>query len=264
MRRTAHGRAALELRLPVRHRLGAERQVVRAGLDGEPDALGLRRGDRGERVGGGEVDDVDAAAGLPGRGDHRGDRGRLGLRRAGGEEVVVRAARVHPVRGDDLGVLGVHDEQPVERGDLGHRRAQLGGRERRELRHPGVEQEALEAVRPGLPELGEVAEAVGHRAAPEADVDAAPALGGRPLGLRGPRREVVAGIGVERHVEQGRHPAGRRGPGRAGEALPLRTAGLVDVHVRVDQAGQEHLVVGQDDLRCRRPRCPTSPTPTRR
>ena len=31
--------------------------------------------------------------------------------------------------------------------------------------------------------------------------------------------------------------------GRSGEALPLGAAGLVDVHVGVDQAGQEHLVV---------------------
>ena len=34
-----------------------------------------------------------------------------------------------------------------------------------------------------------------------------------------------------------------------GEALPLGAAGLVDVHVGVDQPGQQHLVVGEVDRR---------------
>ena len=38
------------------------------------------------------------------------------------------------------------------------------------------------------------------------------------------------------------------------EALPLGAAGLVDVHVGVDQAGQQHLVVGQLDRPRRRER----------
>ena len=142
---------------------------------------------------------------------------------------------VHAVRGDDLGVLRVDDEQPVERGDLGHRGPQLRGRQRRELRHPGVEQEALEAEHPRLPQLGEVTEALRHGPAPEADVDAALPGGGGALGLEGGdagrRRHRV-----QRHVEDRRHATGRGGAGRGGEALPLRPAGLVHVHVGVDEA----------------------------
>ena len=52
---------------------------------------------------------------------------------------------------------------------------------------------------------------------------------------------------VERHVEDGRDAARRRGPGGGREALPLGAAGLVDVHVAVDEAGQQHLVVGEVD-----------------
>src|SRR4029453_19436381 len=83
-------------------------------------------------------------------------------------------------------------------------------------------------------------------AAPKADVDVDLALGGLALDLEGGhvdgRRDRV-----ERHVEDGGDPAGGGGPGGRGEALPLGPAGLVDVHVGVDQAGQQDLVVGQGD-----------------
>ena len=52
---------------------------------------------------------------------------------------------------------------------------------------------------------------------------------------------------VQRHVEDRRDPAGRCRRGGGGEALPLGPAGLVDVHVRVDQARQQHGVVVEHD-----------------
>ena len=70
--------------------------------------------------------------------------------------------------------------------------------------------------------------------------------GGRPrclasqrLDRRG-RRDAV-----ERHVDDRRDATGRRGAGGAGEALPLGAARLVDVHVGVDQAGQQDDVVAE-------------------
>lgn len=88
----------------------------------------------------------------------------------------------------------------------------------------------------------------GHGAAPEADVDEGlVARDGLLLLERGDvdrRRD-----GVQRHVDDGGHAAGGRGAGGGREALPLRAAGLVDVHVGVDQAGDHDLVVVQfDDL----------------
>ena len=56
---------------------------------------------------------------------------------------------------------------------------------------------------------------------------------------------------VERHVHDRRHAAGRRRPRRGREALPLGAAGLVDVHVGVDEPRQQHLVVVEvDHLGC--------------
>ena len=53
--------------------------------------------------------------------------------------------------------------------------------------------------------------------------------------------------GVQWHVDQRGDPACRRGPRGGGEALPLRAPRLVDVHVGVDQAGQQHLVHAEVD-----------------
>src|SRR5699024_2431711 len=53
---------------------------------------------------------------------------------------------------------------------------------------------------------------------------------------------------VEGHVDQGRDPAPRGGAGCGGKTLPLGASGFVDVHVAVDESGQEHLVRGEGDL----------------
>jgi hypothetical protein len=52
---------------------------------------------------------------------------------------------------------------------------------------------------------------------------------------------------VERHVDEGGDPAERGRLRRGGEPLPLGPARLVDEHVRVDEAGEQHLVVGHVD-----------------
>ena len=44
---------------------------------------------------------------------------------------------------------------------------------------------------------------------------------------------------VQRHVEEERAAAGRKRPAAGGRALPLRSPGLVEMHVHVDDA-REH------------------------
>ena len=44
---------------------------------------------------------------------------------------------------------------------------------------------------------------------------------------------------VERHVDQGGDPAGRGGTRRGRKALPLGAPRLIDVYVRIDDAGQD-------------------------
>ena len=83
------GRAALELRAPIRDLLVREHEVVEACLDGERQAGGLGGADKREGGGGGEVDDVQPEGGVLDvqRGDELDgiDFERL---RAGGEEGV--------------------------------------------------------------------------------------------------------------------------------------------------------------------------------
>ena len=240
----ADRRAALELGGAVGDRAGLEVQVVRAGLHGDVDAGRPGRAQGGDRAGRAEVHDVGAAAGGAGGVDDEGDRPLLGDLGPARQEPVVR--RPVGARGDGVAVLGVHDHQRAEPGGLGHRRGEVGRRQVRELLDAGVEQEALEPEDARLVQPGEVGAVGRHRTAPEADVDPGLAGGDRTLLLergdgRG-RRDAV-----ERHVDDRRHAAGGGGAGRAGEPLPLGAPGLVDVHVGVDEAGEQHLVGGELD-----------------
>ena len=83
------------------------------------------------------------------------------------------------VRGvlDLVGVLGVHDEQPVEGGDLAHRGLDLDRGQRGELVDAGVQQEALEPEDAGLVQRPQVRDVAGHGAAPEPDVHPRLAVG---------------------------------------------------------------------------------------
>ena len=145
-----------------------------------------------------------------------------------------------------VAVLGVHDHHGAEPGELGEVAVELGDRQRRELVHPGRRQEALEPEHALVVQAAQVVDVARDGATPEPDVDVAAPVGGLPLDLQ--RLDRARGRdAVERHVEQRGDAARRGGPGGRREALPLGAAGLVDVHVGVDEAGQQHLVVGEVD-----------------
>ena len=247
VRRLADRRAALERRRAVGHLLGGEGQVVRAGLDGDPHALGAGLPQHRQRVGVGQVDDVRPRPRVAGGRDQPADRRLLRRARAGTRG----SRRSSAPSGSGAAAMTSASSacamsRPSKVGELGERGPQAGVVQRRELRDAGVEQEALEADDARLVQRAQLVEVARHGAAPEGDVD-------RDLALRrlafhvqrldgGRRRDRVEG-----HVDDRGDPAGDRGAGRGGEALPLGAPRLVDVHVAVDQPGQQHLVVGQGD-----------------
>ena len=139
----------------------------------------------------------------------------------------------------------MHEEGSVRSGQRVEHVAKSVAVEMLELRRAGIGEEAFEskgAVIQHRVELGCVA---GNRASPKADVD--PAL---PLHRLGFGQERFDGSrwrdAVERHVDQGGHPARRCRPRGGLESLPIRPPRLVDVDVRVDEAGHDDEVAVVD------------------
>ena len=102
-------RAAFELGGSVGDLLGGDRQVVRTRLDGQGDALGLGRTDRGKRMRVTEMQDVGAASGPASGVDDGVDRRSLALGGSRGEECLVSAPE-GAVLVEQRGILGVDDE----------------------------------------------------------------------------------------------------------------------------------------------------------
>ena len=220
-----------------------ERQVVRAGLDGEPHAVALGGGDHRQRVRAGQVQDVRAGTGPSGAFDDLGD-GECSRRRAGRDarKSAYRSPSARRCTVDAVGVLGVHDHQRVER-----RRSRAvparssSGSSGGNSSTPDASRKHLKPNTPASCSARRSRHVAGNRAAPEPDVDVAPAR--PPLALDLERVDVDGRRdAVERHVDDRRDPAGGGRPGRGGEPLPLGAAGLVDVDVGVDQSGDQHLV----------------------
>ena len=243
----AQRRAALVLGGAVGDELGGEGEVVRTGLDGDLDALLLGGADGGQGLGGGQVEDVHPGAGLSRGGEDLLDGGVLSRARPGGQEGGVLVGDVLGRLSQDAGVLGVDDEDGVELGELGEDLLDALVAEVAVLVDARVRGEALEPEDALVPQGRHLVDVARDGAAPEADVDRELALGGLLLGLKvGDRRRGRAR--VQRHVEDGGDASGQARPGGALVALPGRAAGLVDVHVGIDEPGHEDLVVGYDDL----------------
>ena len=148
--------------------------------------------------------------------------------------------------GVDGGVeLGVDEEREAGAGDVGEGADEVLFVDGGEAVAAGIDEEALEAGDTGEGERLEVALIAVDAAAPEGVVDHAlrgvvGAAGGCGFALEFEGGDV-GGLGetVERHVDEGGEAAGGGGAGGGGEAFPLGAAGLVDVGVDVDEAGQE-------------------------
>ena len=102
----------------------------------------------------------------------------------------------------------------------------------------GIDEEAFVAENSGAGEREEVLLIVGDRSAPGSPVDEALGLCGSALGFE---CGYGGGFGeaVEGHVDQGCVASGGSGAGGGAEAFPFGAAGLVDVNVSVDEAGED-------------------------
>ena len=185
----AQRRTALVLGGAVGDELGGEGEVVRAGLDGDPDALPLGGADGRQGLGGGQVEDVRPGAGVACGVEHPLDGGVLRGAGPGGQEGGVLVGDPLGRLGEDPGVLGVDDEHGVELGERGEDPSDLVVVEVAVLVEARVGREALEAEDAPVPQGRQLVDIARDGAAPEADVDREPARGRCHLGLEvGDRR----------------------------------------------------------------------------
>src|SRR5207244_304200 len=107
---------------------------------------------------------------------------------------------------------------------------------RGKLGYSAVAQKRFHADGASLAQLAQGARIHVDETAPEREVNDGCAFGRSPLQIE---RGTVEDrrYRVERHVEDRRRPAGRGRPAAARPALPIRSSGLVEVHVRVDDSG---------------------------
>ena len=112
---------------------------------------------------------------------------------------------------------------------------------------PDGQRKHLKPSTPAARERLEMIHIARHHAAPESP---------RPHDTRARRRGassssastvVVGGNAVERHVHDRRDAACRGRSRRVHETFPVGAAGLVDVHVGIDETGQDHQVARVDD-----------------
>ena len=116
---------------------------------------------------------------------------------------------------------------------------------------PLLRHERLEADHAALGELLEVVEVAGHEPAPEAEVDAARRARRRELGVERRRRRSSAACEFSGMSKNAVNPPAASAARAGREALPVRAARLVEVHVRVEAAGED-VQPGRVDLLARR------------
>ena len=187
---------------------------------------------------------------LPAQVDHHADCLEFGLIRTRGEISRVacanrRRARLRGRRVDGAGKLCMHQQRQAGFRDSRKRTLQLLAVDHGEAIAAGVDQEAFEAGNPGAGQWQQVGLVVRDRAAPGRPVDQALAGCGLAFGLqRGDRRGLRQA--VQRHVDQRGVAARGCRPRGGSKALPLGAAGLVDVDMAVDQAGQQRVLAEVD------------------
>ena len=243
----ADRRRALVGRRTIGNLFGAEREVVRASLDGDRNTLRACRGNGGQGVGRSEVHDVDAGTGVT-RETHEHIDGRvLGRGWTAGQPCRIASGVLAGIGlAQQPRPFGMCQQWQTEPRQHRHGRTQVRLTDVRELVDTRRAEKTLEAEHAGPGQWLEIGGVARHHAAPEANIHMAPSASGAPL-----RVQPVDGRGrrnaVQRHVHQRRHAAGRRRARGGLETFPIGAAWIVDVDVRVDQARQ-HDVGARIDL----------------
>jgi len=183
---------------------GGEVEVVRAGFYGDGEAFFFRAADVGERLGGDEMDDVEAEAIFAAEANHEANGFYFSFVGAGAEPRIVAApvwvGEVGSGAVEGFGQLGVDEEGQAGASGVGRGGAEFGFIDAVEAFDAGFGEKAFESADTGLGEGFEVFGVVGGDSAPSGPIDQALPVGGGAFGLEG----GDGGGGweaVERHVD---------------------------------------------------------------
>ncbi len=229
----ADRRAALERRVAVGDLVRGEREVVRARLDGDPGADGLRARTSARPA---AEDRCTTWTRAPARAAASATVRTADASADGGREATNSANDGPPSCG-----VSPSPSSACTRSRPSMRASSVSASRRPAASsggNSGTPESSRKHLTPKTPRRA--AGRAGRRSrdgtAPEPHVDDALPLRRSALDRQGVRVHR-RGDAVERHVDDRRDPAGRGGPRRGGETLPLRPAGFVDVDVRVHEPG---------------------------
>ena len=139
------------------------------------------------------------------------------------------------------GVFGVDQQRQLQLGEDGDGRAQVCFVKQTETFAAGVDQEGFEAGDTGGGKFRQLCLIAVFGPSPGPPVDHGPALRRGSFGFEA-GQGGSRGKAVERHVDESGDASGGGGAGSCLESLPLGASGLVEVDVRVDQAGKQAVV----------------------
>ena len=139
---------------------------------------------------------------------------------------------------DGAGKFRVYEKRQTGPSNVGQSPSQLLLGDHGETIDPRMDQKALESTHARGGERFDIALIVVNHAAPRRPVDAASALRRRALGLKRSDGSCCRKT-IQRHIDQQRESACRRGPGCCFETLPLGPPRIVDMNVGIDQSRED-------------------------
>ena len=238
----ANRRRAFAQRRSLRNRLGREMQVVWTGLHAHGKSLVARSAQFLKRLAGREMNNVQTKTVFAAQRQHQPDGG---LFRFVGPRLKIRRITTPICVSQSVSCLinwtrkfRMHQERQASPSNMGQSRPQLLLRDHGKTIDARIDQKTFEPQHSGGGESFNVTLIIVDYPTPCRPIDAASAACSRPLGCKrsDSRRR---GKAVKGHIDKQRIASRRRGLRRGFETLPLRAAGIVDMHMRIDKPRQD-------------------------
>lgn len=215
---------------------------MRASFDGDGKTREARGLDVRKGLAGGEMDDVEAEIEFAAEGEEKTDGRKLGFFWARLQiGLVERPVGVGEIRSggiDGGGKFGVDEKREARASDMRESGAQLLFGDHSEAVDAGLNEKTFEAWDACGREWLNVSWIIGDDAAPGHPIDVAAGVGCGAFGFESEDIDS-GGEAVEGHVDEESVATGGGGARSGLEAFPVGAAGVIDVNVGIDEAGED-------------------------